>query len=46
MSNRTPNQEKALAWYCEKNDLIPQLSIHPVYYFLDKRGGGLKSEHL
>jgi len=36
MSSRTPNQEKALAWYCEKNNLRPQLSAHPVYYFLDK----------
>lgn len=39
MSTRTPNQEKALAWYCEEHNLMPQLSTHPTYYFVDKSTG-------
>lgn len=35
---RTPNQDKALGWYLEKHNLMPQLSTHPVYYFVDKDG--------
>lgn len=35
---RTPNMEKALRWFCEEYDLIPQLSTHPIYYFKDKDG--------
>lgn len=38
MRVRTPNQEKALKWYCEKNNLKPQLSSHPVYYFINEYG--------
>lgn len=38
-SSRTPNQEKALKWYGEKYQLRPQLSAHPVYYFVEKSSG-------
>lgn len=39
MSSRTPNQEKALAWYCQQHNLKPQLSAHPVYTFTNEKGG-------
>jgi hypothetical protein len=38
MSSRTPNQDKALAWYCQTNNLKPQLSAHPVYFFTNEKG--------
>jgi hypothetical protein len=38
MSSRTPNQEKALAWFCQEKDYKPQLSTHPTYYFTTKTG--------
>lgn len=38
MSSRTPTENKALAWYCEANNLIPQLSAHPVYFFRNRAG--------
>lgn len=48
MGRRTPNEEKALAWYCEVNDLIPQLSTHPICYFRDKDGNEVSArlEHI
>lgn len=42
MSSRTPNQEKALRWFVETNDLVPQLSTHPVDYFKDREGNERK----
>jgi hypothetical protein len=38
-ARRTPTEDKALAWWCSKNNLVPQLSTHPVYYFVDKSTG-------
>ena len=35
---RSPNQDKALIWYIEANQLTPQLSAYPTYRFLDKDG--------
>jgi hypothetical protein len=45
-SSRTPNQEKALKWYVEKHHLTPQLSAHPVYYFVDKGTGKEKKVNI
>lgn len=47
-SRMKPNQGKALAWYCEKNNLSPQLSTYPIMYFLDENGNEHKRhiEHL
>lgn len=42
--NRTPTQNKAIQWYCERNDLVPQLSTHPVYYFRHRETG--KESHM
>lgn len=42
MSRRTPNQDKALVWYVGEHKLKPQLSTHPVYYFVDKNGNEQK----
>ena len=36
MSQRTPNDDKAIAWYCKENNLIPQLSTHPTYNFVHR----------
>jgi hypothetical protein len=38
MSSRTPNQNKALEWFCTERALFPQLSAHPIYYFKGKDG--------
>lgn len=35
---RTPNQNKALKWFCDKYRLKPQLSTHPTYYFRNENG--------
>lgn len=42
MPTRTPNQDKALKWFCEVNGLKPQLSSHPLYYFTDEDGNQQK----
>lgn len=44
MPSRTPTENKALAWYCEENNLIPQLSTHPTYYFRDREGNESRRE--
>lgn len=46
MSSRTPNEEKALAWYCQEKGLIPQLSSHPIYNFIEKETGKKSEEHI
>lgn len=45
MSTRTPNQEKALRWFCETNELRPALSVHPKYDFYD-HDGKLQTHHI
>lgn len=35
---RSPLQDKAIAWFAEQNGLKPQMSAHPVYYFVDENG--------
>lgn len=39
---RTPNQDKALKWYIDTNNLRVQLSAHPIYFFLDSKGNEQK----
>jgi hypothetical protein len=38
MSRRTPSREKAIAWYADHYKLKAQISAHPVYRFVDKKG--------
>ena len=32
----SPKQQKALAWFVEMRNLIPQMSTHPVYRFIHR----------
>jgi hypothetical protein len=38
-STLKPNDYKAIGWYCEKYDYIPQVSAYPQMYFKPKGGG-------
>lgn len=44
MPGLKPNEEKALAWYCQMNGLVPQLSTYPTMYFLNRSGEEHKRE--
>lgn len=46
MSRRTPNEEKALAWFCQTNDYVPQLSAHPIYFFKHRKSGKEIEKHI
>lgn len=46
MSSRKPTEDKAIAWWCELHGLIPQLSTHPTYYFLDRATGEVTEAHI
>lgn len=46
MANRTPTQDKALAWWCEKEGLILQMSTHPKYFFKNKGTGEITTRLL
>lgn len=35
---RTPNEDRALAWYMKQNNLKPKLSAYPIYYFDNEAG--------
>lgn len=41
-STLKPNDYKAIAWYAEKNDYIPQLSAVPQMVFKPRGGGDMK----
>jgi hypothetical protein len=46
MELATPRQRRAFAWFCQVNNLRPELSAHPNYRFTDRSNGELKTFHL
>lgn len=46
MNKLTVKQQSALAWFVEMNNLIPQMSVHPVYQFIHRETREPQESHI